>query len=575
MAANSQTTTTTIGTPSNTTFHHGVGSPIANNLAKGRGVGSKQPTDHSQLMPNLLDANQITAIRPNNYSMYNGQVWFEPNGSNLLSFRQPIGGAGLDQRRASSAPSGGGNSLDSALHSVMRGGGGAGGATWAARNGQGQFFPNTLGYTRNVASIAANQPDAYSRMVAKHPAGRSSRKVAPMPEHEASSESKTLGKRSRHQQPKSVGPGHSNQAFVEDDDEGRLDLEAGRSRRHRQRKQSSLDSIGSSASTTGCSTADEMSMEAPASSSVPAAEMSVELDSDQELLGFDSTGTPIIATHTRSTSIKPIVVNRRDGRPVGSSSVSQLSQSRETVAQTHGDTDSRDEQVAEDEQAQDGAAVAPTKAEASSTEQTKSESREQEENEDEVRQKQIELPLPTAESEQKGEANGGGTSISNNNKSTKVDIKKKPQLSPMVATSPLMSELTERISGRRGSANSSSDVVGASTSVAAAGGAEQQTAAGLASTSASNKRQLMLGQQQQQQGKTTKSPSRALKTLTRSETQASEQSATTDCDRSSLDTISISSRARELASMKNGELLEKKSIFAMTYSGLATDKLPD
>lgn len=358
--------------------------------------------------------------------------------------------------------------------------------------------------------------------------------------------------------------GHSNGAFVDDNNE--TDLEAGgsTSRRHpnaagSHRKQSSLDSTGSTATATGdnCST-DGVSIEAPASSSMAAAEMSVELDSDQELLGFDSTGTPIIATHTRSTSIKPLVWEG-DGRPSASSVSQQLNKSRETPIDAK--TQKLDGAAGE----QTLANSAPIIQEKSEIRQTQDEDRDRGEQEQEQDKQKREETSTRQQAEGTTSGGGGGSKSTNGGKN--------PQMSS-AATSPLMSELTERISSRKGSADKHAEHAAAVASAGRSGGEEPAAGPLASSTSASNKRQLMLRQQGKTSVSATKSLSRT-RTRTRTQTQTQTTEDGSADERSNADTVSISSRARELASMKNGELLEKKSIFALTYSGLATDKLPD
>jgi len=258
-------------------------SPIGNNLAKSQGPQQQQQRpqlsrDSQTVNELLLPPSRITTAKPDHYSMYNGQIWFEPSAGSQLSASQLM----LAQRRASSAPSAA--SIDSALA----------GGTKPPRNGQGHFFPNTIGYMNNLASMEAAQFGPYNnrlmvgKLAKRH--GRR-RKVAPLM---VNSERYLT---TPHKPPRfsTRGVGHSNEGFVHDL-ESAVDQSAGQ-QRLRTNRPASVDSNSGS------------------SSAVSSA--SVVLESDQELLGFDSTGTPIIATRARAVSVKPLVIDALDQVPTG------------------------------------------------------------------------------------------------------------------------------------------------------------------------------------------------------------------------------------------------------------------
>lgn len=213
------------------------------------------------------------------HSMYNGQVWFETtplqiaHNNGMLSPGARLS-AGPFDRRASSAPSVRNGSLDSALHSAMR-------AEHASARGR--FFPNTLGYVHNLAALAPDGATAYMTAPA-------------MP---AQQQQQHHAKRNRH---------HSNARVAPSDKTTTAPRDTSCS--------SASSSLGGSS---GASSAASVSARSPhhharrahkhsANDAKPASAANgspeaLVLDSDQELLGFDSTGTPIIATHTRKRSI--------------------------------------------------------------------------------------------------------------------------------------------------------------------------------------------------------------------------------------------------------------------------------
>lgn len=393
------------------TSSHLSNSAIANNLAK----TNQQPQEQS----NTADQNTNTAtgghllepgnaatatsgvqtapIKADHFSMYNGQVWFESMSPVLANQRSQLNSARsriIFERRASSAPSVGGNSLDSALHSAI---GMHGGAVWpeqraqqlsgihptTPRNASGQFFPNTIGYMENLASLTQSNVDGSNKLIGAGGGqvmvgGQSKsfmnrrqrgRKVAPMvgalsgPGHVAARGGLTSTKRPTGQQAlthKQRGmadmrgdslEGYTNEAFInenrdndEDNEENETNSDyegqktqdrshhhhhhhhhhnrSGKPNQHHHHHQhDSRHADGGGGSRRHHSHArhhehrrqstgtDERSLASSPSSS--GTESQVLLDSDQELLGFDSTGTPIIATHTRTAS-KSLVIDMLD-----------------------------------------------------------------------------------------------------------------------------------------------------------------------------------------------------------------------------------------------------------------------
>lgn len=373
-------------------------SAIANNLAK-TSQQNRQQEDNSNINNTgslLAPGNAVTAtsgvqtapIKGDHFSMYNGQVWFESLSPMLANQRSQLNSARsriLSERRASSAPSAGGHSLDSALHSTI---GMHNGLLWpdqrasgihpggAPRNASGQFFPNTIGYMENLASLTQSNLDdpskftlggghdmtmynntpGQARFMNRRQRGR---KVAPMvgalsgPGHvgrgvalaqnqlrRSSLSQQAAGNRQQQQQ---AAEGYTNEAYRDDNDqvggnETNSDYEAhvndggqegqdttnkkqqyGRHHHHHQHRRSSKqqqphhhhhhDSRHHHSHRhehrRQSTATDERSLTSTSSSGT---ESQVLLDSDQELLGFDSTGTPIIATHTRTAS-KSLVID--------------------------------------------------------------------------------------------------------------------------------------------------------------------------------------------------------------------------------------------------------------------------
>lgn len=269
-------------TAAKTTHLINIGSPLANNL-----VGKMRPSSmamspsNSNSRLNILTSGTGQHLKPDRYSMYNGQVWFEP--MQIVEPPPQTSANGNDlEPRVSSAPSANG-SLHSALHSAIR-----------VRDGRGQFFPNALGYTRNLASIdtQSNQMTSGldgslgggSKTMPKSKTTRNKRRVAPM------DMSKTRAGQKAHQ--RSDSEGYTNQAFVDGD-------ESARPSRAVDTKIIRSGSISSGTQSSGAET--------------------LILDSDQELLGFDSTGTPIIATLANHHDQLP----RSASIPTGHLSISQ------------------------------------------------------------------------------------------------------------------------------------------------------------------------------------------------------------------------------------------------------------
>lgn len=398
-------------------------------------------------MQDFLNPNQL---KPDHLSMYNGQVWFETGENGGRKARHL-----LAQRRASSAPSA--SSLDWALRSALHHQSGE------QRSNGGQFFPNTLGYMENLASIGQVDANSFNRHLAgaKLTKRHRRRKVVPMNVPTSSK-------------------GYLNGAFEGDQLNG-----------------ASQTSLGSDAELgTG----------------------SVMLDSDQELLGFDSTGTPIIATHSKSARKQPLVVDMLE----------EVDQQQKWAANGQ-------RIVLTDPIRQSNAASAaqrrlsqPKSAELQPKEQPEPTSVDEGQNPKEVPEQPKE---GQSEASPDGATGSTSTNVSASSRSsaaselTQVLVESSPGLAKLVANKDqnggdLMSELSQRLDTRRRQSGESSQVV-------------------------------------EESAKPTSRASR-LAESGRQETLKS----------------SDDEEANTLLGMKNGELVEKQSIFAITYSGLATDKPP-
>lgn len=452
-------------------------SPIINNLAKGQqrksSGGSPSPNITLHRASNMTQLS--TTIKPDHYSMYNGQVWFTPAGVASLgpgaSANQRGRQLGASDRRASSAPSGG--SLESALHSAIH----SPGHLRELRQGyqrpaepraaKGEFFPNTIGYMENLEALQqagldyGNDIASRGRRSLEPPAQRSllgrrhrRRKVVPAgmyrgPNSSAPSKPPRLSV--------ATSGGQVNRAFEEDLERGEerapRSSPSGRGRRlgSRQREASpSLRSDGHS----GDSAA------------------SIELDSDQELLGFDSTGTPIIATHTRaSANIQPLVVDA--GRAGGQRRASQ-------------------------------ARPAPQKESSAGGEQTSAAKTEAPQVVPPDQSDRLEQPALSATPDQ-GELVADTAT----------------EKGRVASQEELMSELSDKLDSRRKASEPE-------TSKAPPTGTSEADSRSISSSGSGG---VAAGERPRQQ-------------------------------------------EVKLEGMKNGELLERQSIFALTYSGLATDKLP-
>lgn len=544
----------------------GTGSPISNNLAKQQPTGGAEKQKRSGAKAKQDSANGIAingltpsaAIRPDHYSMYNGQVWFEPaNQAGRFLLPKP-------SRRASSAPSAA--SLDSALHLAINSPagwrnqpiGGRFGGSVTPRDASGQFFPNTIGYMENLAALTGLEQRqrfeleaAYGSLAGQQQAKLSRRhryrKVVPMDTLDGVQDKRrAVGQLAPSKPPRlsmHQDSGHSNEAFEQD-------LEAGSTpaRRHLNAPSEALAGAERASRSRRAGSAASLSEPGSGSSRSSSQNESLVLDSDQELLGFDSTGTPIIATHTRA-SVKPLLVDvletapvgslagprdhrdRRDRQPqqraaqrpaagtredrlTGSSGrTAAASSSIHSVAPAGGGSETR--AVASpsearskppgDGDASDGRANANEPAKGDQPEQPE-QTRKQEQSEEQRRLEQSKVRKASSQGD-------------------------------------LMSELNERLSRRQQTV----DLPRGAVAEAKLAGRNEPEADVATTTKLRGKLQ----------------PRRAVKSA------SSESSAG---DKGELGTGA--NAANHLRDMKNGELLEKQSIFAITYSGLATDKLP-
>lgn len=448
-------------TPKTNELSGEAASAIGKNLAKTK--HQDEPVDVSKaLMQHRISSlsTHTATLRPDHFSMYNGQVWFTPAGAILspmqsTSPRQRARQLASADRRASSAPSGG--SLDSVVHSP----------SWrrphhypGSRKATGQFFPNTQGYMENLAAMQQQHQGfelkpleldrpAQSQSMLSRRHGR--RKVAP------ASLDQSAGSRVPAKPPRlsvAASAGQVNEAFEHD-------LELGheaRSRRAARKRTDDSSSVRSEANSAGSVS-------------------SMNLDSDQELLGFDSSGTPIIATHTRAANLQPLVI--------GSASKRRPSLSRASVSR----------QGSPSKLAPPSDQVRPDK-EPDSQESHK---------------------LPDQPSAGPTQADATSSNLPGSPKGRKP--------TQPATQDELMSELNGKLDRRRKASEASTE--------SKVGAAEQQP-----------------------RGTSSRAVSSA------DSAGSAGQMSTAPLEKSNLD------------GMKNGELLERQSIFALTYSGLATDKPP-
>lgn len=237
-------------------------SPLANNLITKMRPNSLAVSPSNSVSRLTLSTTGIgQQLKPDRYSMYNGQVWFEP--LPVVEYPQaPKGSQSEPQRRVLSAPStNGANNIHSALASAIK-----------VRQEGGPFFPNVAGYSRNLASIErqgdeTSQQNEKVKVRGHKRAYGNKRRVAPI-DSQTRSGSKDKGTSERYEKQTT-----DQQTFTELDDIQPPGARSSVNNARKARPSSSLSS-GTRSSTSG----------------------TLVLDSDQELLGFDSTGTPIIAT---------------------------------------------------------------------------------------------------------------------------------------------------------------------------------------------------------------------------------------------------------------------------------------
>lgn len=105
---------------------------IIKSTSLAEGSKSSQTLSRTRPVESTLVSN---SLRPDHLSMYNGQVWFESRDNELGMASRP------HSRRASSAPSGG--SIEQNCIT--------------SRKATGEFFPNTMGFVQNLTSLGTNR----------------------------------------------------------------------------------------------------------------------------------------------------------------------------------------------------------------------------------------------------------------------------------------------------------------------------------------------------------------------------------------------------------------------------------
>lgn len=402
----------------------------------------------------------------------------------------------------------------------------------------------------------------------------------------------------------------ANGAFERDLEEG---LEEGHSRRARHRHSTPRKQTGAKSTTASslshsstCKTGGSDEELSPTDGDGESDHESVVLDSDQELLGFDSTGTPIIATHTRT----------RAGAGAGSASraMPDLSATAATTATEASSptTPTTATTVINMSQGATGPPSSKTPAAPPPLQPP-------------AARAAVQSALAAGERSREGasgddhaqlQVTTGDVNEPNNTKSASVELGAKQQPDDHRAGSTtttraqpgarrptnggdLMSELNERL----GSANKQRRTLRRQVSADADGelasqGRQVESAlpplapAPGKRTGLAEQRSRTAGEREDPKQQST-STAAAAAAAAQKQPEASE--ATPDASqgaRGRRQEFAASSRASEsmsclstvsrdtlegasnLRDMKNAELLEKQSIFAMTYSGLATDKLP-
>lgn len=655
---------------------------------------------------------QTAPIKADHFSMYNGQVWFESLSPVLANQRSQLNSARsriLSERRASSAPSAGGNSLDSALHSAI---GMHNGLIWLdqrahlpgtshpmmPRNASGQFFPNTVGYMENLASLTqSNLEDPNKIMVAgggqdmayNYSMGQTrfmnrrqrGRKVAPMggalngtgqhvgaglapanqlhrsslinqqtagiKQHPA--EEYTNGEHRDDNEDAAGNETNSDYGAHRDGQEGTSKKQQHRSthhhHHHRRPSKPSYHHRHRHEHRRQSTATDERSLTSHLSSGT---ESQVLLDSDQELLGFDSTGTPIIATHTR-TAAKSLVIDMldpasgtlNDAAPTSAGSNTAQRNERPPIRKQQKSpshqlivgakprevtsSDSLKRLVTEDRENDQRSGVTIVKEAASNSdissraEQTTSPSSAD-------KQRRLEQPVDgtvgddnnrsinsenhqstnaSSSSPQRGSETVSKSSVDNNCKTDKLVVAsshlqeqqqkkgentsnerlsdkhttknpeaedksggsrlssaeaRRSEVKKTKSQGDLISELNAHLTNRRQqSADSASPVSSAKTSIVAGGGSTTKS-----SSTKRNSSDNTAASRVEPQA----SSSRDQKALKWASSGANSES-------SSITAPEEGPANNHLRDMKNRELLEKQSIFALTYSGLTTDKLPE
>lgn len=422
----------------------------------------------------LLTTGTGQQLKPDRYSMYNGQVWFEPA---PVIEQPPSSSSNVVERRISSAPSANG-SLHSAIRSVVR-----------ARNGRGQFFPNALGYTQNLASIQqqGNQPSSLdepqSSTKGRNQARRANgnrRRITPMDSDRTSDIHK--GNLS----------GHTNRAFV-NEPQDKLAVATSRAQKTRSGSISSAGTRSSGAET-------------------------LILDSDQELLGFDSTGTPIIAT----------LAGRQDLPRASSFATDRFPPSSRL---NHKPPESRTEREAQrDTRVEVKVPVSEKKTDSSANDNIKVDQKP-----DVEQPRKSELPILSAKTD-----------------------------SPSTEPGVVMEELNRKLAQRNRKLSEPEEKPEVLIS------ARSTSVDGQGKRRGSKDTEISLNPSELDTGK-----SNPTGDIQRGRRGKLERTTTADKSVTSSDTESNTTVFNRMENdIKNGELLKKQSIFALTYDGVAAEKLP-
>ena len=399
--------------------------------------------------------------------------------------------------------------------------------------------------------------------------------------------------------------GADNEAFGQEQLDTGRHQHRGKYSQHRS-KQSHTTSATETASTKSCSSASSSASSVSRSSAIvgtgprghsrtkrvtgaPGRRESVILDSDQELLGFDSTGTPIIATHTSAARGKPPLAIVESGLAGPNQAARQQvfkapAGATSYIVPLSGDTLMTHEQMAHKERQAalvtgargDAIIVKPAGVVgAANLDDDKQASKEVD--------KKLKERLHSSESERpKEDAPASKTLIGELNERLAAAVATSAATEPKEA-SPEIGEKSQPVKQRTLRRQSAETGAGQQGTVANNEQHELPPIEGIAKNSGEVQEESTNEEQTTGGETSSKAESRKFNTIGRGQGAINQSESSSSALRSDETkqkqkiiqqrTISEDSTI-SLKSMQNRELLEKQSIFALAYSGIATDELP-